>query len=198
MNCTVATEKMRSLFDLPLDELNAKAEGAGPGADGIIMLPYFGGERTPSLPNGQGVIAGMNMTNISEANILRASMESAVFGLKLGFESLAALGVETNEVRLIGGGAKSFLWRQITADVLDAKVVTLQNEEAAAFGAALQALWALETSEGGQSDIVEITDEHIRLNNDETVTPDLDAVSVYKAVYEDYKQYLELLKPKFI
>jgi len=198
MNCTVATEQMRNLLDLPLDELNAKAEAAGPGADGIIMLPYFGGERTPSLPNGRGVIAGMNMTNVSDSNILRASMESAVFGLKLGFEALSALGVETNEVRLIGGGAKSSLWRQITADVLDAKVVTLVEEEAAAFGAALQALWAVEVSENGQADIAEITDRHIKLNEDQSVTPDPDAVSVYKAVYEEYKQYLELLKPKFL
>lgn len=198
MNCTVATEQMRELFDLPLSELNAKAGAAAAGAGGIIMLPYFGGERTPSLPGGRGVIAGMNMTNVSEANILRASMESAVFGLKLGFESLAALGVETSEVRLIGGGAKSSLWRQITADVLDAKVVTPANEEAAAFGAALQALWALETLEGGQSDIAEIADTHIRLNDDETVTPNPDAVGIYKKAYEEYKQYLDLLKPKFI
>ena len=107
MNCTVATERMRALFDMPLSELNTKANSVAPGADGIIMLPYFGGERTPSMPNGRAVIAGMNMNNVSDANILRASMESAVFGLKLGFESLAELGVKTNEVRLIGGGAKS-------------------------------------------------------------------------------------------
>ncbi|MBI9105302.1 MAG: xylulokinase [Spirochaetales bacterium] len=197
MNCTVATEKMRTLFTVPLNELNRKAGSAAPGSEGIIMLPYFGGERTPNLPGGRGVLAGMNMTNVSEANILRASMESAVFGLKLGFEALAALGVEASEVRLIGGGAKSALWRQITADVLDAKVVTLVNEEAAAFGAALQALWALETSEGGQRDIVEITDQHIKLNDVETVLPDQCAVEIYASAYEEYKQYLQLLKPKF-
>jgi xylulokinase len=125
-------------------------------------------------------------------------MESAVFGLKLGYESLQAMGVRTDEIRLIGGGAKSALWRKITADVLDAKVVTLQNEEAAAFGAALQALWALKTSEEGAADLKEITDEHIKLNDGETVKPDAGAVSRYAEIYEDYKQYIELLKPKFL
>ena len=198
MNCTVATEQMRALFDTPLDELNKKASAVPPGAEGIILLPYFGGERTPSMPNGRAVIAGMNMNNVSDSNILRASMESAVFGLKLGFEALTKLGVETNEVRLIGGGAKSALWRQITADVLDAKVVTLVEEEAAALGAALQALWALKTSEEGPSDLASITDEHIKLNDNETVMPDGDRVSKYKQVYNEYKEYLQMLKPKFI
>ncbi|MDC7226902.1 MAG: xylulokinase [Spirochaetales bacterium] len=198
MNCTVATEQMRALFDMPLDELNSKATAVPPGADGIIVLPYFGGERTPSMPNGRAVIAGMNMNNVSEAGILRASMESAVFGLKLGFESLASLGVKTNEVRLIGGGAKSALWRKITADVLDAKVVTLAEEEAAALGAALQALWALKTSEDGYTDLTAITDEHIKLNEEETVLPGPEAVKIYEDVYAEYKEYLELLKPKFL
>ena len=198
MNCTVATEQMRALFKMPLDELNEKAKAVAPGAEGIILLPYFGGERTPSLPNGRAVIAGMNMNNVSDANILRASMESAVFGLKLGFEALTKLGVETNEVRLIGGGAKSALWRKITADILDAKVVTLKEEEAAAFGAALQALWALKTSEEGSTDLSDITDEHIGLNENETVLPNTEAVEVYEKVYNEYKEYLELLKPKFL
>ncbi len=198
MNCTVATEQMRALFEMPLDELNAKAESAGPGAGGIIMLPYFSGERTPSLPNGRAVIAGMNMNNVTEANIMRASMESAVFGLKLGFESLAALGVKTNEVRLIGGGAKSALWRKITADALNAKVVTLVEEEAAALGAALQALWALKNSEESHSELSDITDKHIRLREEETVFPDPSSVKEYEQVYDEYKQYLELLKPKFV
>lgn len=198
MNCTVATEQIRSLFKMPLDDLNKKAGAVRPGAEGIIMLPYFGGERTPSMPNGRAVIAGMNMNNVSDANILRASMESAVFGLKLGFEALTALGVKTNEVRLIGGGAKSALWRKITADVLDAKVVTLVEDEAAALGAALQALWALRTSEDGPTDLAAITDEHIKLNDNETIMPDDEAVKKYAGVYDEYKQYLELLKPKFL
>lgn len=198
MNCTVATEQMRKLFDMPLDELNKKAGAASAGAEGIIMLPYFGGERTPSLPKGKAVLAGMNMNNLSDANIMRASMESAVFGLKLGFESLTALGVQTDEVRLIGGGAKSALWRKITADVLNAKVVTLAEEEAAALGAALQALWALKTSEEGPTELSAITDEHIRLNENETVLPDPASAAVYERVYNEYKDYLGLLKPKFV
>ena len=198
MNCTVATEQMRALFDMPIDKLNEKASSVDPGAGGIILLPYFGGERTPSMPNGRAVIAGMNMNNVSDSNILRASMESAVFGLKLGFEALTALGVKTDEVRLIGGGAKSGLWRRITADVLNARVVTLAEEEAAALGAALQALWALKTSEEGPVELSEITDEHIRLNESETVEPDSRTVEVYEGVYDEYKQYLELLKPKFL
>ena len=81
--------------------------------------------------------------------------------------------------------------------MLDAKVVTLAEEEAAALGAALQALWALKTSEDGPTELSDITDEHIMLNEEETVMPDADEVKVYKGVYSEYKEYLELLKPKF-
>ena len=73
-----------------------------------------------------------------------------------------------------------------------------REEEAAAFGAALQALWALKTSEEGPTDLAAITDEHIQLNKNETVEPDPETVKVYEKAYDEYKQYLKLLKPKFL
>ncbi len=196
MNCTVATEKIRSLFDMEHEALTRLAAETAPGSNGVIVLPYFSGERTPSLPNGRGVITGLSMNNVNQSNITRAAMESAVFGLKLGYESLQALGVSTQEVRLIGGGSKNPVWRQIAADVLNAEVVTPVNEEAAAFGAALQALWMLEAG-GAGTGIKEITDEHIRLDEENTVIPEASAVKEYESVYREYKSYLELLKPKF-
>ncbi len=197
MNCTSSTEKMRTLFDLSIAEFNSNAELASAGAGGIIMLPYFNGERTPNLPAARAVMAGMDMDNFTKANILRSSMESTVFGLKLGFETLSKLGVKIDEVRLIGGGAKSALWRKITADILDVRVIIPVEDEAAAFGAALQALWVLEISEKGDADIAAITDEHVCINSVQTVFPDPKNVEVYKEVYSEYKHYLQLLKPKF-
>ena len=62
---------------------------AAPGADGVVVLPFYNGERTPNLPNGKGYILGLNDTNMTPANIVRASMESAIFGLRAGIEALA-------------------------------------------------------------------------------------------------------------
>ena len=74
-------------------------------------------------------------------------MEGATYALKFGVEKLIRLGVRANQIVLTGGGANSATWRQMVADVMDAKVSIPQQEEGAAFGAALQAL-ALVSNQG--------------------------------------------------
>ncbi|MDC7125429.1 MAG: xylulokinase [Spirochaetales bacterium] len=197
MNCTVATEKVRALFDEPVTVLGELASKVKPGSDGVIVLPYFTGERTPSLPNGRGVIAGLTPENTKEENIIRASMESAILGLRLGYESLEALGMKAAQVRLIGGGAKNPVWRSIAADVLNLEVVSPANEESAAFGAALQALWMLKGIEGAPSKISDLIEEHVSIDEESTVCPEPGNVALYNDVYDEYKEYLGLLKPKF-
>ena len=81
MNCTVASEAARSLLQLELAAVEEAAGNAAPGANGVVVLPFYNGERTPNLPHGKGCILGLNDTNMTPANIVRASMESAIFGL---------------------------------------------------------------------------------------------------------------------
>lgn len=197
MNCTVASELSRGLFGRSVKEFDQLAAKAPAGAQGVLMLPFFNGERTPNYPHGKGCIVGMDSTNMSEENISRAAMESAIYGMKMGVEALQALGLNASEVRLIGGGANSPLWRQIAADVLDLPVVIPAIAEAAAFGAVLQALWMLENLENGESSIVRIVDEHLRIDQSKGCTPDAELVPRYKESYERYSDYVDALRPLF-
>ncbi len=197
MNCTVATEMMRSLFDTGISDFNNTASQASPGSGGIITLPFFNGERTPNLPNGRGCVVGMDMTNLTRENIFRSSFESAVLGMKLGLDSFSGLGFQAEEIRLIGGGAKSGLWRQIAADILDLPVAVPLHEEAAALGGAVQALWALDYASGKISGIEYLTDRHVKIDREKGCNPDRENSAVYQGVYNKYTEYVQSLSDIF-
>ncbi len=193
MNCTVATEQMRSLFEYGVKEFDEIASKAPAGSEGVISLPFFNGERTPNLPNGKGCIVGMDMTNTKKENIFRSSLESAIFGMRLGLESFRELGFKVKEVRLIGGGAKSAVWRQIASDILNLSVVVPVQEEAAALGAAIQALWAKDNMEKEVLDINYLIKDHVSINNDKGCNPIPENVAIYNEVYKTYNKYVEAL-----
>jgi xylulokinase len=193
MNCTVATEQIRSLFDLGVKEFDEIAAKAPAGSGGVITLPFFTGERTPNLPNGKGCLVGMDMTNTNKENIFRSSMESAIFGMRLGVDSFKDLGFKVKEIRLIGGGSKSAVWRQIASDILNLPVVTPVQEEAAALGAAIQALWAKDNTERNVSDINYLIKEHVSLNSNKSCLPDPENVKIYDEIYKTYNKYVEAL-----
>lgn len=139
MNATVVTEAVRKHYGWDHQQMETEVATSPMGADGLMMLPYLQGERTPSLPDGCGVIHGLNMTNFTPANMMRAAMEGVSLSLGYGMLRLCELGFEPTTVRLTGGGAKSAVWRQIIADVFGLPVVGLKTDEGAALGAALQA-----------------------------------------------------------
>ena len=197
MNCTVATELMRQLFEYGVKEFDQLASSAPAGAEGILTLPFFNGERTPNFPNGKGCIVGMTATNVKKENIFRSAMESAILGMKLGLDSFQKLGFKAREVRLIGGGANSAVWRQITADILNLPVVVPVTAEAAALGGALQALWCLERSEGRSTDINKLIEQHVELATDKGCVPDPENVKAYEEVYSDYSRYVDALSGLF-
>ncbi len=169
MNCTVATEQMRQLFDYGVREFDQLGASAPAGSEGILTLPFFNGERTPNFPNGKGCLMGMTASNVKKENLFRSAMESAILGMKLGLDSFQKLGFQAREVRLIGGGANSAVWRQITADILDLPVVVPLASEAAALGGALQALWCLKKADG--ADIRTLADEHVALDSSKSLYP---------------------------
>ena len=197
MNCTVASELTRELFGMSIDEINKVAEAAEIGCEGVTMVPFFNGERTPNYPNGKGCIVGLTPENMKKANISRAAMESAIYGLKLGLDSFVKLGFNAKEIRLVGGGAKSRLWRQIVADVCNLPVVVPKVGEAAAFGAALQAFWALERKNGGNVSIEDITKEHVELDTGLRCVPNEENGKKYSEAYERYLKYVHNFAPMF-
>jgi D-xylulose kinase len=172
MNVTVATEMVRRDFELDHAAFEKTAAKAPAGSDGLVLVPYLEGERTPNIPNGTGVFFGVRPKTFTAAHFARATMEGVTLGMNYGLRRLATLGVKATQVRATGGGAKSKLWRQIMADVFNAEVVTLKVSEGAAYGAALQALWSWRRSKGEQVSIEEVTDAFVTLNRAETAVPD--------------------------
>ena len=180
MNVTVATEMVRNDFGMSHAEFEAAARKAPPGCDGLVLLPYLEGERTPNVPDGTGVYFGVNARTFTAKHFARATMEGVMLGMNYGLRRLAELGVKAKQIRATGGGAKSKLWRQIMADIFNAEVVTLKVGEGAAYGAALQALWCWRLQKGDRVSIGDITDQFVTLNQAETATPKKSAVAVYR------------------
>jgi xylulokinase len=126
--------------ELHFNDLTDKAASVPPGSEGLFFLPYLTGERTPYPdPYARGGWIGLTIRH-GEGHLTRAVLEGVAFGIKDSFTLIEKAGLGgVEQVRVSGGGAKSALWRQIMADVLDVELVTVNTTEGAAFGAALLA-----------------------------------------------------------
>lgn len=193
MNCTVATEQIRQLLGMDLDQLNAAVDSVAIGCDGVITLPFYNGERSPNLPNGKAAVIGLDMDNTTPQHLARSAMEGACFALRNGLDAFSRLGYETRSVRVTGGGSRSEHWRQMLADVFGMPVEVLGEDEGAAFGAALQALWM-----DSDCTLGTLCVDHIRLDADKQCQPDKQANALYAQAYERYQNALNLLTPAFI
>jgi xylulokinase len=180
MNVTVATEMVREDFGWSHEKYAGEAARVPAGSNGLLLLPYFEGERTPNVPDGTGVWFGINKKTFEEGHFARAAMEGVTLGMNYGLQRLAELGVKPAQIRATGGGAKSKIWRQIMADIFNTEVVTLKVSEGAAYGAALQALWCWRLQQGEKLSISDITDQFVELNPAETALPDPRTSQVYR------------------
>lgn len=125
---------------LGFDELLTEAAQAPAGSEGLLFLPYLTGERTPHPdPLARGAWVGLT-TRHGRPHLTRALLEGVAFGLKDNLRLMQQVGLgPIEQVRLSGGGARSPLWRQILADVLEVELTTVNTTEGAAYGAALLA-----------------------------------------------------------
>ena len=195
MNVTVATEQIRTLLGLDLEDFNRRIEKAPPGAEGLLLVPFFNGERTPDLPLAQASLIGMTPLNLTPANLARAGMEGATLGLRYGLSVMERNGIHAEEIRLVGGGAKSRVWRQMVADMFAVPVVTPVETEAGAMGAALQAMWCYRSQKEGKIGIEEICDEFIGLDQNTRADPDSQTSVKYKTLYDRYLNTVDVLRP---
>lgn len=124
--------------DVDYDALLEPTAEVPPGSEGLLFLPYLTGERTPHAdPLARGAFVGLTVRH-TRPHLTRAVLEGVAFGLRDSFELIKSAGLaQINQVRVSGGGAKSHLWRQILADVLNVELVTVNTAEGAAYGAAL-------------------------------------------------------------
>ncbi len=197
MNVTVATEMVREDFGWSYEKYAGESARIPAGSNGLLLLPYFEGERTPNVPDGTGVWFGVNKKTFEAGHFARASMEGVTLGMNYGLRRLADLGVKPTQIRATGGGAKSKVWRQIMADIFDAEVVTLKVSEGAAYGAALQALWCWRRQQGEKVGISEITDQFVEVNSGETAEPDSKNVAVYRELQALQDELSQSLRAAF-
>ena len=182
MNVTVATEMVRNHYGLSHHQYEKAAAKVPAASDGLLLLPYLEGERTPNVPEGTGVWFGVNSRTHSTGHFARAAMEGVTLGMNYGLHRLAILGVKARQIRATGGGAKSKLWRQIMADVFNAEVVTLAVGEGAAYGAALQAMWCRRRKCGENISISDLSDRFVKLNYGQTARPKKRNVAIYHEI----------------
>ncbi len=171
--------------------LTKEAEGVLPGSDGLLFLPYLQGERTPHLDAyARGGWIGLTASH-NRRHLVRAVLEGVAFSLKDCFGIIQEQGLELEQLRATGGGAKSLLWRQILADVLGVELVTTTAEEGPAFGAALLAGVAC----GLYDSVLQACEMTVRVVDRTEPRPELERV--YRSAYETYRALYPALKPIF-
>lgn len=120
-------------------ELDAEAALVPPGSEGLILLPYFLGEKTPIFdPLARGVLFGLTLTH-TRAHIYRAILEGISYGFYHHLQVLSERGLHVKRTRISNGGARSVLWRQITADVLGLSLELIAHHPGSSLGAAFVA-----------------------------------------------------------
>ena len=139
LNAARVLDVTAALLGVGHDELGDLALSAAPGAEGLTLLPYFEGERTPNLPDATASLTGMTLASTTRPNLARAAVEGMLRGLGAGLDALRGLGVPLDRALLIGGGAQSEAVRRIAPEILGIPVEVPVPGEYVALGAARQA-----------------------------------------------------------
>jgi xylulokinase len=174
------------------DELLEEAGHVSPGSEGLLFLPYLSGERSPYPdPLARGAWVGLTLRH-TRSHITRSVLEGVAFGIKDNFSLIKQSGLgKINQVRISGGGARSLIWRQIIADILNVELVTVNTTEGAAYGAALLAAVGsgfYESAFEACSAAIEVTGKTV---------PDRSVIDSYEKVYNRYKALYPALAQEF-
>lgn len=143
LNASRVLEVIARLLDVDHEGFSALALAARPGADGLELLPYFEGERSPNLPSATASLTAMTLASTTRENLARAAVEGMLGGLRFGLDALRAQGIPLDRVLLIGGGAQSRAVREIAPLVFGLPVEVPAPAEYVAWGMARQAAGTL-------------------------------------------------------
>ncbi len=158
LNAARVLDSFARLFEITHDELGTVALESEPGAEGIVLLPFFEGERTPNLPEAKAQISGLTLGNHTRANLARAAIEGMLCGLGAGLDALRAAGVICTRVFLVGGAAGNPAVSHIAAEVFGLPIIVPAPGEYVANGAAHQAAaLILGQSPAWQLDVISTT-----------------------------------------
>lgn len=173
------TAWIRDLTDADFPSLLAQAQQSPVGADGLLMLPYFSGERTPILdPDARGVIAGLTLRH-GRGDLYRAALEATAFGVRHNIETMREAGADIRRIVAVGGGTQGELWLQIVSDVTGLSQEVPRTTVGASYGAAFLAATAI--SDPTQQPLIS------EWNPVETViVPNGDNTLTYDALFDSY------------
>jgi xylulokinase len=160
--------------------MDSEAETVTPGSGGLIVVPYFLGERVMGSPNGRGILFGLTLAH-QRAHVIRALMEGITLALRRTVEIVGEYGLESSTFRLIGGGAVSSVWRQIKADIYGKPTQVLNTYHGGILGAAVLAMAGVEM----KGDILKTIDEIVYVK--ETCEPRRKIHETYSKLYWIYK-----------
>jgi xylulokinase len=136
-----------AMLGVDFDEFDRLALSARAGAGGLVMVPYFDGERSPNLPEAAGALHGMTTRNLISANIARAAVEGLLSSMAYCIDTITAQGIDVERIILVGGGARSEAVRRIAPAIFGTAVQVPTPAEYVALGAARQAAWVLSGAE---------------------------------------------------
>ncbi|MCC6313991.1 MAG: xylulokinase [Thermomicrobiales bacterium] len=139
LNCTRVVDTIAALLGIDRVAALDRAGAIAPGAEGLLLMPYLDGERTPNLPRATGSLNGLTARNATPDLLLRAALDGVAAGLAYSVEALARLGITAPRATLVGGGSQHAAWRQAIADATGMVVVVRGGGEHAARGAGAQA-----------------------------------------------------------
>ena len=172
------TSWLKGLFgDVDYPTLLAEAAASPPGANGLLMLPYFAGERTPiNDPDARGVIVGLTLDH-TRGDLYRAALEATAFGIRHNVEQMRAAGATIDRIAAVGGGTQGGLWTQIVSDVTGLDQQIAMTTIGASYGAGYLASRL-------------VADTSIAAWNParHTVRPDPATRALYEALFASYLQ----------
>jgi len=176
----------------PLDLLEREAEEAGAGADGLVLLPYFLGEKTPLQdPEARGMFVGLHLGH-KRGHLYRAILEGIAFGFKHHIDTFRDMGFAPRRVRITNGGSRSRLWRQIVADITELPLESIIDHPGSSLGVA----FAAGIGAGLIKDWSEIR-KFLRV--EERIVPDPRHRERYRTLYRVYRDiYPNLLEQQHI
>ncbi len=194
-NAAVAPEVLRRHYGWSAAQFDTMVSSVAPGADGLLLLPYFTGESIPRLPDGKGVLHGMTPDNFTPAHMARAAAEGVALGLGYAMSRLHDLGFEPAEIRLLGPGVVSPVMRQMLADVFGAPVVPISSRQGAAIGAAMQAAVAFFHQSGESLGFEEIASYLVAGDSESRCDPDPQTQEIYQELMARQQYLVDTLHP---
>ncbi|MGN7966302.1 FGGY-family carbohydrate kinase [Microbacterium sp. 22179] len=171
------TAWLADLTDADYPQLLAEAEASGAGARGLLVLPYFAGERTPIQdPDARGVIAGLTLEH-TRGDLYRAALEATALGVRHNVETMRAAGADIRRIVAVGGGTQGRLWLQVVSDVTGLVQEVPATTIGASYGAAFLAAVATAEEPPLITEWNPVTD---------TITPNADLRTTYDTLFDRY------------